>query len=226
MKGVCPSDVHTARHTDVSKPNKKKTKRKRRHAPGSAQVLAGNSWARRTQTCAVTLAAYRLANRSTELDRGSFPWRAVAAAAGLLAALGPWLRPPRTAVASLATTKEDDMTEEEDGDPAAVEQPPTREQRWEDLLKKSQWKTMLSVAVEEGIKAAVDQGDPDTISKCLPYLQAIGKTCADLGLRMTAMEALGARTAGLDDKITMVEAPERDNTRVVRWRTGCRENFG
>ena len=48
---------------------------------------------------------------------------------------------------------------------------------------------MMSEAVEAGMKAAADKGEHD-----------IEKDCKDLGLRVTAMESLGARIICLESR--------------------------
>ena len=53
----------------------------------------------------------------------------------------------------------EDMGEEEEGDPAAAVEPPTTRLKRRDLPKKNVLKTLLTEAVEAGMKAAADKGD-------------------------------------------------------------------
>ena len=71
----------------------------------------------------------------------------------------------------------DDMSEEEDGDLTAAVEPPTRKQRRGDLPKKSLLKTILSEAVEAGVKAAADTGEQDMVGCACRTSRPLKKLC-------------------------------------------------
>ena len=78
---------------------------------------------------------------------------------------------------------DEDMGEEEEVDPAAIEPRTTKLERSD--LKKNVLNALLTEAMEAVMKAAAEKGEHDMVTKCLSHFETSVKDCQFLGQRMT-----------------------------------------